>query len=162
MTTKITTKEELQGILKTHTGSDKVSRVFKGWADILFYNNKPSRRKSVQPLLEYKAYSRGKSTIIFSRDINNDNAIFFVDSFPKVTRSACRTGVDLHLINILLPYMQRGAILTACWSSSLRLEFPYPCANLPENEIIELFKEGFVEYQPIDPSYKDGPSVIMR
>ena len=130
---QISTDEELEDILRQHTGSKHAI-----WDLRMLL---PQHRRFAEPGNRYyRAYSRGKTTIVLFK---SEAGLFLVDVVPKRLHGAWFDGIDYDMIKPMLPLFQDGGKLNVGWHSTLTMNLARP---LREKEILEFLEAGWTEY----------------
>jgi hypothetical protein len=125
---------DLKDILKKYTGSSSAPRSL---LDLI------QRDLGANTSNFYTTYSRGQSTLVF-RQLGPRGAIELIEVFPKIVHRAWEEGISINNLQAIMPHLQNGAVIQSSWNGRIRLSLPQP---LKENEILNLFKAGWKEYE---------------
>lgn len=150
MNEQVKDTKQLQELLKKHTGSKSIPRSLE--YDLQIYPASYGRAYYNPGFNSYYiAYSRGASTLIFSRkDMGNSSippTITLLDVIPKVSRSNWVEGIDAPILTAIMPIINQGGKILASYPNKIKVSVPeHLTATLPESEIVKILSLGFKRY----------------
>ena len=133
----IDSEQTLEQILLRHTNSKKITYELRHWALQSLGVLRRSNR------VEYLAYSRGPSTLMFGRDFQSGE-VFLSNVWPKYTRKAYLEGIDTPILQALDSYFKNGAKILGSWSGSMRIQLYH--VTMTEQDVEYFFHLGFTTY----------------